>query len=72
MILDCPDLELVLYMHEQIVEMIDRLKGNEWDEVLKLDKLPPLPVEPALKDPVLKDPARGKEPKAKTQTKRVR
>ena len=75
MILDGQDLELVLYTYEQIVEMIDGLKGNEWDEVLKLDKLPPLPVDPAkdpaLKDPSLKDPAKTKT-QPKTQTKRVR
>ena len=46
MFLDCPDVALVLYMNEQIVDMIDGLKGNEWDEGLELEVLPPLPVDP--------------------------
>ena len=37
---------LVLYTNEQIVGMIDGLTGKEWDEVLKLEVLPPLPVDP--------------------------
>ena len=64
MIPECPDLALVLYMNEQIAEMINGLRGNEWDEVLKLEVLPPLPVNPeqkkqaqeqALKDTSLED-----------------
>ena len=45
-ILECPDMALVLYTNEQIVSMIDGLTGKEWDEVLKLEVLPPLPVDP--------------------------
>ena len=43
---ECPDMALVLYTNEQIVCMIDGLRGKEWDEVLKLEVLPPLPVDP--------------------------
>ena len=46
MIPECPDMALVLYTNEQIVGMIDGLTGKEWDEVLKLEVLPPLPVDP--------------------------
>ena len=64
MIPECPNLALVLYTNEQIAEMINGLKGNEWDEVLKLEVLPPLQVDPeqkkqvqeqALKDTSLED-----------------
>lgn len=44
----CPDIELLLYTEELIIQMIDeKLQGPEWEEVLKLDKLPPLPVDPS-------------------------
>ena len=57
-------------MNEQIAEMINGLRGNEWDEVLKLEVLPPLPVDPeqkkqvqeqALKDTPLEDIETEKE-----------
>ena len=56
MIPECPDLALVLYMNEQIAEMINGLRGNEWDEVLKLEVLPPLPVDPEQKKQVEEQP----------------
>ena len=53
---ECPNLALVLYMNEQIAEMINGLRGNEWDEVLKLEVLPPLPVDPEQKKQVEEQP----------------
>ena len=52
MIPECPNLALVLYMNEQIAEMINGLRGNEWDKVLTLEVLPPLPVDPEQKKQV--------------------
>ena len=64
-ILDCLELALVLYTNGQIVDMIDGLKGNEWDEVLKLEVLPPLPVDseknPQVQEQALKETEREKE-----------
>ena len=49
---ECPELVLVFYTNEQIGEMINGLRGNEWDEVLTLEVLPPLPVDPEQKKQV--------------------
>ena len=72
MVLVCPDVKLVLFTEVQIMKLIDdRLVGQEWETVLKVDKLPDPPPgdkakEPAqdpVKDPE-KDPAKDpqKEP----------
>ena len=59
----CPDVKLILFTEAQIMKLIDdRLVGQEWETVLKVNKLPDPPpgdkaTEPA-QDPA-KDPAQN-------------
>ena len=63
----CPDVELILFTEAQIMKLIDdRLAGQEWETVLKADKLPDPsagdkstePAQDPAKDPP-KDPAQN-------------
>ena len=64
----CPDVKLILFTEAQIMKLIDdRLVGQEWETVLKVDKLPDPPPGDKAKEPAqdpVKDPAKDpqKEP----------
>ena len=62
-VLVCPDVKLILFTEAQILKLIDdRLVGQEWETVLKVDKLPDPPpgdkATEAAQDPA-KDPAQN-------------
>ena len=64
----CPDVKLILFTEAQIMKLIDdRLVGQEWETVLKVNKLSDPPPQDKAKEPAqdpAKDPAKvpQKEP----------
>ena len=52
MVLECPNVKLVLFTEAQIIKLIDeKLVGVEWEKVLVVDKLPDPPAQDPAKEP---------------------